>query len=249
VSHLVPRLLPTLVGAALALVPWRPAAADEFTPAQRQSIQAIVNDYLTKNPDVLVGALHKAEAELDRDADAKTAALIALYRHQLYDNPQTPVGGNPQGKITLVEFFDYRCPYCKETQPSIEKLAAEDGQLRLVYKEFPILGPVSVTAAHAALAAGRQGKYEAFHRTMMAARGNITDDTVFAVAKSVGLDVVQLKRDMAAPEVKEAVEANTKLAEALGITGTPSFVIGDRLVPGAVDLAGLHKLVADPAKK
>jgi protein-disulfide isomerase len=249
VSFFVPRLFLALGGAALALLPWRPLAAADFTPAQVQAIQSIVHDYLTKNPDLLVGVLHAAEAKLDRDADAKTAALIALHRHEIYDNPQTPVGGNPRGKVTLVEFFDYRCPYCKETQPALEKLAAQDPELRLVYKEFPILGPVSVTAAHAALAAARQGKYEAFHRAMMEVRGNLAEDTVFRVAKSVGLDVAQLQRDMAAPSIAAAVEANMKLADALDINGTPAFVIGDRVVPGAVDMAGLKKLVADPAKQ
>jgi protein-disulfide isomerase len=243
------RALPILAAAVLVPAACRPAAADGFTPEQTKAIEAIVNDYLTKNPEVLTGALKKAEAELDRDADAKAAAAIGRNRRELYDDPQTPVGGNPEGKVSLVEFFDYRCPYCKEMQPSIEKLAAEDKGLRLVYKEFPILGPVSVTAAHAALAAERQGKYEAFHRAMMAARGNITDATVFAVAKSVGLDVAQLKRDMQAPAVDAEVAANMKLADAVEVSGTPAFVIGDRLIPGEIDAAALKKLVADPGKK
>jgi protein-disulfide isomerase len=249
VSHFLQRLCLALGCAAVAVLPWRPLAAADFTPAQVQAIQSIIDDYLTKNPDLLVGALQKAQAKLDRDADAKTASLIAERRHDIYDNPQTPVGGNPQGKVSLVEFFDYRCPYCKETQSSLEKLVAGDPELRLVYKEFPILGPVSTTAAHAALAAARQGKYEAFHRAMMAARGNITDDTVFEIAKSVGLDVARLKRDMAAPQIGEAIAANMKLADALNINGTPAFVIGERVVPGAVDMGELKKLVADPAKK
>jgi protein-disulfide isomerase len=243
------RALPALVAALLVLLPWRPAAADAFTPEQRKAIEAVVNDYLTKNPEVLIGAVKKAQAELDRDADAKAAARVAFNRRELYDDPKTPVGGNPEGKVSLVEFFDYRCPYCKEMQPSIEKLSAEDKGLRLVYKEFPILGPVSVTAAHAALAAERQGKYEAFHRAMMAAHGNITNATVFGVAKSVGLDLAQLKRDMQSPEVDKEVAANMKLADAIEVSGTPAFVIGDRLIPGEIDAAALKKLVADPGKE
>lgn len=242
------RVLPALA-ALLVLLPWRPAAADGFTPEQRREIQTIVGDYLKNNPEMLVGVLKKAEAEFDRDADAKTAAAITRYRRELYDDPQTPVGGNPQGKTSLVEFFDYRCPYCKEMQPSIEKLAAADPALRLVYKEFPILGPASVTAAHAALAAARQGKYEAFHSAMMATRGNITDATVFAVARSVGLDMAQLKRDMQSPEIDKEVEANMKLADAIEVTGTPAFIIGDRLIPGEIGAAALKKLVADPGKQ
>jgi protein-disulfide isomerase len=249
VSSLVLRLLLTLGCAALALWPWRPGSAAEFTPAQRQAIESIVRDYLTNHPEALVGALQAAKAKLDRDADAKTAALIADHRQQIYNDPQTPVGGNLHGNVSLVEFFDYRCPYCKQTQPALEKLLARDPRLRLVYKELPILGQVSVTAAHAALAAERQGKYEAFHRAMMAARGNITEATVLQVARSVGLDLDRLERDMAAPEIDKAIAANVKLADALDINGTPAFVIGDRMIPGAVDLAGLQQLVADPGKK
>jgi protein-disulfide isomerase len=243
------RLLPVLAAAAaLSCLPWRLPAAADFTPAQVQSIQSIVRDYLTKNPDVLIDILHAVKEKRDRDADLKTAAAIAEHRREIFENPRTPVGGNPHGKVSLVEFFDYRCPYCKQTQPSLEKLAIEDPELRLVYKEFPILGPASVMAARAALAASHQGKYDAFHRAMMAARGNIDDDAVSRVAKSVGLDIDRLKRDMAAPEIAAAIEANKKLAEALDIDGTPAFVIGDRVVPGEVDLAGLRKLVADPVK-
>ena len=154
-SSLVPRLLSALACAALALLPWRPTVAAEFTPAQRQAIEAIVRDYLTNNPDLLVGALRAAKSKLDREADVKTAALIADHRQQIYDDPQTPVGGNPHGDVSLVEFFDYRCPYCKETQPALDKLLTQAPRLRLVYKELPILGRVSVTAAHAALAAQR----------------------------------------------------------------------------------------------
>jgi len=243
------RLLPVFAAAAaLACPPWQPTAAADFSPAQVQSIESIVRDYLTKNPDVVIDILQAEKAKRDREADVKTAALIAEHQREIYENPQTPVGGNPHGKVSLVEFFDYRCPYCKQSQPSLEKLTLEDPELRLVYKEFPILGPASVTAAHAALAASRQGRYEAFHRAMMAARGSIADDTVFRVAKSVGLDIDRLKRDMAAPEIAAAIEANKKLAEALNIDGTPAFVIGNRVVPGEIDLAALKKLVADPAK-
>ena len=145
-------------------------------------------------------------------------------RHQeIFDDPATPVGGNPQGDVTIVEFFDYRCPYCKQVQPSLETLLDQDPKLRFVYKEMPVLGPSSVVAAHAALAARLQGKYDAFHNAMMAAKGQITDEVVYHVAGSVGLDVERLKRDMASPEVDQAVKANLALAEALDIRGTPGF--------------------------
>ena len=226
-----------------------PAQAADLTPAQRQEIDGIIHDYLMKNPQVLIDAIKAAEDKLTHDADAKASQAVSTHRREVFDDPQTPTAGNPKGDVAIVEFFDYRCPYCKKVEPQLEALLKQDPKLRLVFKEFPILGPVSVTAAHAALAAQRQGKYDAFHDAMMAARGNITDETVFQVAKAVGLDLGRLKRDMAAPEIGKAITANIKLADALEINGTPTFLVGDRMIPGAVDLDGLQQLVADPGKK
>lgn len=225
------------------------ARAADIGAVQRAQVETIVHDYLMQHPDVLIAALREAEAKMKRDDDAKASQAVATHRSEVLGDPQTPVGGNPQGDVTLVEFFDYRCPYCKEVEPSIEAMLKQDPKLKLVYKEFPILGPVSVTAAHAALAARAQGKYQAFHTAMMAARGNITDDTVYRVAGSVGLDVAKLKRDMAGPEVAQAIKANMKLADALDIRGTPAFIIGDKLVPGAVDLDALKTMIADARKQ
>lgn len=225
------------------------ANAADIGTTQRQQVEGIIHDYLMQHPDVLIAALREAEAKVKRDDDAKASQAVAGHRGEVFADPATPVGGNPQGDVTLVEFFDYRCPYCKEVEPSIEAMLKQDPKLKLVYKEFPILGPVSVTAAHAALAARAQGKYQAFHTAMMAARGNITDDTVYRVAGSVGLDVAKLKRDMAGPEVAQAIKANMKLADALDIRGTPAFIIGDKLVPGAVDLDALKTMIADARKQ
>lgn len=249
-QHLNPRhLVLALVGAAFAVWTAAPVRAADFGPAQRKEIESIVHDYLLQHPEVLLDAMHAAQDKLDHEAATKTSQLIADHRHQIFDDAATPVGGNPKGNVTLVEFFDYRCPYCKKSQPTVEKLAAEDHNLRVVYKEFPILGPVSTTAAHAALAAERQGKYLAFHKAMMAATGNITDDTVYRVAGSVGLDVDRLKRDMASPAVAQALKANLQLASLLDIRGTPSFIVGDHLIPGAADLDDLKKLIAEAPKE
>ncbi len=238
-------MIMALVCALVAVAPCGASRAADATIPQRQQIETVVHDYLLQHPDVLIAALRAAEDKLDRDNDAKASQAVTQHRPEIYDNPATPVGGNPQGSATIVEFFDYRCPYCKQVQPSLEALIKQDPQLRLVYKEFPILGPVSVTAAHAALAAQRQGKYDAFHAAMMAARGNISDDTIFQVAASVGLDVDRLKRDMASPEIARQLKDNLVLADALNIHGTPAFIVGDRVVPGAVDLGTLKTMVAD----
>ena len=161
----------------------------------------------------------------------------------MFEDPDTPVGGNPHGDVSLVEFFDYRCPYCKQVEPSLEALLTQDPHLRFVYKEFPVLGPVSKTAARAALAARKQGKYAALHRALMALKGQIDDSVIFQTASGAGLDVAQLKRDMAAPEIDSDLKANFDLAEALDIRGTPGFVIGDEIVPGAVSLDELKQLI------
>jgi protein-disulfide isomerase len=144
----------------------------------------------------------------------------------------------------MVEFFDYRCPYCKQVEPALEKVIADDHHLRFVYKEFPVLGPVSTTAARAALAAKKQGKYDAFHRAMMATKGQISDQTVMDVAESIGLDIVQLKRDMAGPEVEKTLKADMALADALDISGTPAFIVGNTIIPGAVGLDDLKQAIA-----
>ena len=230
-----------LTCASAASVPLCTIKAAEFSSSQRQAIEAIIHDYLMQNPDVLIEALRTAE-------DAKGKQALSDRRAEIFNDPATPVGGNPHGDVSIVEFFDYRCPYCKQVQPALETLLGQDPKLRFVYKEMPVLGPSSVVAAHAALAARLQGKYEPFHNAMMATKGQISEDVVYRVAGSVGLDVERLKRDMASPEVDQAVKANLALAEALDIRGTPGFIIGDHIIPGAIELDSLKDLIAESRK-
>jgi protein-disulfide isomerase len=234
----------TLCCVAVAAMPLRPAGAAELAPEQRREIESIIHDYLLQHPDVLIEAMRAAEEKVKTEAGEKAQQALVARRSEIFDDPGTPVGGNPKGDVTLVEFFDYRCPYCKQVQPRLKELLAGDHQLRIAYKEFPILGSVSVAAARAALAAHRQSKYEAFHDAMMAASGQITDDTVYQVAGAVGLDVDRLKRDISSPQIDAVLKSNHALAEALEITGTPGFVIGDQIVPGAIELSSLRDLVA-----
>ena len=234
----------TLCCVAVAAVPLRPAGAAELAPEQRREIENIIHDYLLQHPEVLIEAMRAAEDKVKTEAGEKAKQALVARRSEIFHDPGTPVGGNPKGDVTLVEFFDYRCPYCKQVQPRLKELLAGDHQLRIAYKEFPILGSVSVAAARAALAAHRQRKYEAFHDAMMAASGQITEDTVYQVADAVGLDVDRLKRDMSSPPIDAVLKANRALAEALDITGTPGFVIGDQIVPGAIELSSLRDLVA-----
>ena len=218
-------------------------AAEAFSAEQRQAIEAIIRDYLIKNPDVMLEVLEAAKEKIRNDTEAQRTAVLAERRQEIFEDPNAPVVGNPQGDVTLVEFFDYRCPYCKQVAPAIDSLLAEDKKLRIVYKEFPVLGPESVTAARAALAARKQGKYEALHRTLMDMKGQINETAIFNAAKSVGLDVDRLKRDMQAPEIAATIQANHQLAAALDIRGTPGFVIGDEVVPGAVGIDTLRRLI------
>ena len=237
-----------LVCGVIAAVPAQLVRAAEIPPEQRQAIEGIIHDYLMQNPDVLIEALRGAEDKLNREADAKASKVLTDRRNEIFDDPATPVGGNPRGDVTIVEFFDYRCPYCKQVLPALQTLVKDDRNLRFIYKEMPVLGSVSVTAAHAALAAQRQGKYEVFHNAMMGTKGQISDETVFKVAGSVGLDIDRLKQDMTAPEIERAIKSNLALADALNIRGTPGFIIGNRIVPGALDLETLKDMIADARK-
>jgi protein-disulfide isomerase len=247
-SHLL--FAPVALACALvAAVPPRALAAAEITPSQREAIEGVIHDYLMKNPDVLIEALRGAEEKMNRDADAKATKALSTRRAEIFEDPATPVGGNPQGDVSIVEFFDYRCPYCKQVLPTLQTLLNQDHQVRFVYKELPVLGRESVVAAHAALAARQQGKYEAFHLAMMGTRGQITEDTVYKVAGSVGLDIDRLKKDMAAPDIDRELKANLALADALNIHGTPGFIIGDQIVPGAIDLDALKNMIADARKQ
>ncbi len=183
------------------------------------------------------------QAKVERDANLR--ATIRDRHAEIYDDPSSPVGGNPRGDVTIVEFFDYRCPYCKQTQPMIETMLKEDSKLRIVYKEFPILGPESVYASRVALAARMQGKYVAFHQAMMNTKGKITEDVILKVAASVGTDIARARKDMDAPEIAAVIGKNLTLADALDVEGTPAFIVGDKVIPGALDLDELKRLVAD----
>lgn len=233
--------LPLAALTAVSALP--PLAAAEFSAEQRQAIEAIVRDYLVKNPDVMLEVLEAAKEKINNEAQAQRTAALAERRRDIFEDPNAPIAGNPRGDVTLVEFFDYRCPYCKQVAPAIDALLGEDKQLRVVYKEFPVLGPESVTAARAALAARKQGKYQPLHQALMGMKGQINEAAIFNAAKSVGVDVERLKRDMAAPEIDRMLKANSSLAEALEIRGTPAFVVGDEIVPGAVGLDTMRQLV------
>jgi protein-disulfide isomerase len=233
-----------LLLAAALLAPGAGTAAEALSPEQKLAVEQVIHDYLMKHPDLLLDVLKEGEAKAKQDKEDGARQTIAAKRSELVADASTPVGGNPQGDVTIVEFFDYRCPYCKQVEPSIEALIKEDPKLRVVYKEFPILGPESIYASRMALAARKQGKYAAFHNAMMAVKGQISEDIILETARNAGVDLAQAKVDMSGADVRDILKRNYALAEALDIQGTPTFIIGDELMPNAVDLAGLRKLVA-----
>lgn len=253
----MPRLLLIPVAAAVTAVlaaGWFVVGADaqpgqdvpemSTDPAELDPFEQRVREYLLKNPEVIMEALQLLQ-ERQRAAEAENfKRTIAERSDEILNDPAAPVGGNSEGDVTLVEFFDYNCPYCRRVAPTVSDLEEADPDLRIVYKEFPILGPGSEFAARAALASGKQGKYVPFHNALMRADEQVTEDTVMEIARQVGLDTEQLKADMQDPEIEEAITRNLQLADALQITGTPSFVIGQQIVPGAVDLGTLQGLVA-----
>ncbi|SMH51832.1 DsbA family protein [Azospirillum agricola] len=230
-----------MVFSPAAMAQSQPAAMDD---AQRTAIETVVRDYLMKNPEIILQAV-EALQQREKVAEAERAKkALADNQKALTRNPADPVAGNPQGDVTVVEFFDYQCGYCKAVQADTERLIKDDPKLRFVFKELPILGPASVIASKAALAARAQGKYLEFHNALMAQRGQLDEDVVLRLAKSVGLDTDRLKKDMESREVLSVIAANQALAEQLGIRGTPGFVFGDELVPGAIKLDDMKRLVA-----
>ncbi len=213
------------------------------TPEERKAFEGIIRDYLLNNPDVILDVLNILRERERFSAAQQSRQQLAARREDILNDPGSPVGGNPEGDVTIVEFFDYRCPYCRAVAPRLAQLLEGDEGIRFVYKEWPILGPVSEVAARAALASREQGLYEEFHEALMTYPGQLTEDTVFQLAERVGLDERRLRRDMEAAKIEESLARTRALATDLGITGTPAFIIGDRLVSGSVSLSGLKLLL------
>jgi protein-disulfide isomerase len=235
--------------ALLLALPPGAKAAEVPEAARRQEIETVLREYLRAHPEVVAEALQEMERR-EQEAQRKRAAEgVRAHLAELTQDSGNPVGGNPQGTVTIVEFFDYQCGYCKKEAVELTKLLQADPDIRMVYKDLPILGPVSLFASRAALAAQKQGKHGPFHDALMAATGNLTEQRVLQLAARVGLDAARLEKDMADPAVEEILARNTHLMEALGIRGTPALVIGTELVPGAADLDALKRLVAQARKK
>ena len=229
-------LLPMVLGTAAA-------RADGFTPAQRAEIVGIVRNALQQDPSILRDAVIALQADESERSQQASRAAIARSGAELV-NPADPVAGNPQGDVTIVEFFDTRCPYCRRMDPVMDSFLAKDHNVRLVYKDLPILGPASVLGSKALLAAQKQDAYGKMREAVMKLPPDTTSSQIEATARGLGLDWPRMARDMADPAVQARIDANLKLARGLGIQGTPALVIGNDLVPGALSLPELRKAVA-----
>ncbi|HEX9533995.1 MAG TPA: DsbA family protein [Stellaceae bacterium] len=235
------------VAAAMLAIAALPARAQSFSDTQRSDIERIVKDYLVAHPELLqevIDALEKRQS----DADAtKHREGVKQHSQALFYSPRQVTIGNRQGDVTLVEFFDYNCGYCKRALSDMLNLMKEDPKLRVVLKEFPVLGPGSVEAAQVAVAVRMQDptgkKYLEFHQKLLGGRGQADRAHALAVAKEIGLDMARIEKDMTGDEAKATLEENMRVAEALGLNGTPSYVIGTEVVVGAVGLAALKEKV------
>ena len=230
------------------VVGWAPAVRAE-QPLPVPEIEKIVRDYLMREPQVIYEAIQELQKRQQEAEAARAQAAIVERADEIFRHGGDPVVGSAGGDVTLVEFFDYHCGYCRSMVGKIRDMVEGDTQLRFVFKELPVLGPDSVTAAKAALAASKldPSKYYDYHLALMRSQ-DITLATVLKLAGEQGYDVKALQQEMNAPWVQERLDANHALAEALGINGTPSFVVGKTLIPGAVDVARLEQLIADQRK-
>jgi protein-disulfide isomerase len=235
-----------LPAAASAQAPSSPAPA--FSQAQRDQIIAIVRDALKNDPSILRGAIVTLQAQDTAEEAAASKAAIVSRAKDLLGNPADPQAGNPRGDVTVVEFYDPRCPYCRRMLPGIDALLQKDHGIRLVYKDIPVLGPPSVLEARAILAAQKQGAYLKMQAALMSDAAPHEEAQLRKIAASLGLDSNRLAADMNSPETTARIKANLALAKDLKLQGTPAFVVGDQMIPGMVDASQLEAAVAGARK-
>lgn len=241
-------LAPAALALALCGAP-AVASAQSFNDAQRGEIQKIMKDYLLTHPEIL----EEVSAELTKRQAAaeaeKHAAAVTANANLIFNSPRGVTVGNKDGDVTFVEFFDYNCGYCKKAMTDMVEIMKDDPKLKVVLKEFPVLGPASVEAAQVAVAVRMQDptgkKYLAFHQNLLSGRGQADKARSMAAAKEAGLDMARLEKDFSSPEVRATIEENFKLAESMGMNGTPSYVIGKQVIIGAVGIDALKEKISN----
>ncbi|MEO8401932.1 MAG: DsbA family protein [Gammaproteobacteria bacterium] len=257
------RIVASLAAAGLVILNVSANAAD-MSAIQKKQVQDVVRDYLTQNPDIIIGALQSyQQKQMDQAKKTiqKTQDSSPQFADALFHQSNDPMAGNPTGKITVVEFFDYQCPHCVEMTPVLDGLIKNNPDVKIVFKEFPIRGPISEVASRAALAANAQGKYFEFHRALMQSKVEpLTEDAIYNIAQSVGLDLVKLKAAMKSDSINQQLKANYKLAQQLQLLGTPAFFIANSgvnksspsaavaFIPGQVDTAQMNDIISKITK-
>ncbi len=215
----------------------------------RAEIEQIVREYIMRHPEVLIDSV-RAHQERERTAaQHKSREAVTAKRRELFEDDTSPVAGKPGAGVAIVQFFDYNCGYCRRVAPTLTKLLEQEQEVHLIFKELPILGPDSHIAARAALAAGKQGAYIPFHQALMGLKSPATMAAIEETGRKLRLDIDRLKVDMNSAEVQAILAQNQRLAHAIGVESTPSFVIGNEVVPGAMDLAAFQALIAKAAEK
>lgn len=241
-----------VAGLVLVSLPFAAAIAGDppkVDDAERGRIESVVHDYLMNHPETIIQAVQDYQARLQAEKEKAAREQVAKRSSDLLHDPQSQILGNAKSDCAIVEFFDNQCPYCQANEPELQKLLKQDGRVKLILKEFPILGPTSLVASKAALASVKQDKYPEFHAALLAHRGHYqTEAVVDEVAKSVGLDLDKLHKDMDSPEVASEIDRNLDLGRSLDINGTPGFVIGNQVFAGATTTDELKKYVADACK-
>jgi protein-disulfide isomerase len=224
-------------------------AADTLNDTQQEEVRKLVRETLLTNPEIIMEAMQVLQAkQQEQQSQMQKLALDDIRKNKL-ESTITPTGGNPKGNVTLVEFFDYQCGYCKRAFPGVMEVINSDQNIRYVFKEFAILGPESEIAARAALAAKKQGKYMDFHIAMMEVNGRLSEDKILRTAESVGLEIKKLQEDMKSDEVTEEIVSTREIAQRLNISGTPAFIIGDEIIPGAVPPETLKEAIKQQREK
>jgi protein-disulfide isomerase len=221
-----------------------------FNEGQRKAIEAIVKDYLLSNPELMLEINNVLEAKMDKIQSERMAVALKENAGDLFRTQTSPIVGNDKGDVTMIEFFDYNCGYCKKAFSDVAQLVDKDKKVKLILKEFPILAKGSEEASRVALAARLQGKYWEFHRAMIENQGQANEASALKVAEKLGLDMTRLKKDMTLPEVKKEIDDTRQLATKMGIQGTPHFIVGEHIIPGAPENLAelLNKNIADVRK-
>lgn len=216
----------------------------QMAPAQQmtnEQVKLLALEAILENPQIIMQAVAILE-QRERERAASGANTVRL---QLEQDPNSPNLGNPDGDVTVIEFFDYNCPYCRKAGQTVQELLASDANVRVIYREWPILGEDSVFASRAALAARAQGKYEEFHWALMNGEGRASEASILKLARHLGLDVEKLQADMTSPAVEAHIAQSSALARTLGFTGTPAFIVGDRTAPGMLSTDEITAMVAE----